>query len=105
MINHFPSLSTKPHPTPTALTFSSPSRSSTDKKVCKGDELAFSYGGHSDEFLLSEYGFIMRNETKDGGGNQYNSVNVDKYIEGMFESQGAEGELKIGLLKDSDYWG
>lgn len=47
----------------------------------------------------------MRNETKDGGGNQYNSVNVDKYIEGMFESQGAEGELKIGLLKDSDYWG
>ncbi|GAA5911052.1 protein-lysine N-methyltransferase [Sporobolomyces salmoneus] len=99
MINHAPALSTKPHPSPTALTFSSPSRSSSDKELQKGDELAFSYGGHDDSFLLSEYGFTVGDE------NPYNSLDCDKYIEGMFENQGLEGELKIGVLKDSGYWG
>ncbi|GAA5932960.1 protein-lysine N-methyltransferase [Sporobolomyces koalae] len=109
MINHAPSLSTKPHPTPTALTFSSPSRSSTDKKVFKGDELAFSYGGHDDSFLLSEYGFIIGNAGQDPTeeskqGNEYNSLNVDKYVEALFENQKEEGQLKIGILRDVDYW-
>ncbi|GAA5888241.1 hypothetical protein JCM16303_005312 [Sporobolomyces ruberrimus] len=108
MINHFPSLSTKPHPTPTALTFSSPSRSSRDKKVMKGDELAFSYGGHDDSFLLSEYGFIIGSGSGQGDGargNEYNSLNVDRYVEGLFENQGEEGKFKIGILKEVDYWG
>ncbi|GAA5951789.1 hypothetical protein JCM3765_003119 [Sporobolomyces pararoseus] len=106
MINHFPSLATKPHPTQTALTFSSPSRSSPDKKVMKGDELAFSYGGHDDSFLLVEYGFVIGHGDEQGrGGNEYNSLDVDKYIDALFENQGAEGEMKVGILKDSDYWG
>ncbi|GAA6012115.1 hypothetical protein JCM11491_001755 [Sporobolomyces phaffii] len=100
MINHKSSLSTKPHPTPTALTFSSPSRSSPDDKVVEGDELKFSYGGHDDEFLLSEYGFVIGDEE-----NEYNSVNVDKYVEALFASQGREGELKRAILEEKDYWG
>lgn len=49
--------------------------------------------------LLTEYGFVI------GAENDYNVVEVDKYIEGLFEAQGREGELKVGVLKDEGYWG
>lgn len=49
--------------------------------------------------LLTEYGFVIGSE------NDYNVAEVDKYVEGMFEAQGREGELKVGVLKDEGYWG
>jgi tetrahydromethanopterin S-methyltransferase subunit F len=49
--------------------------------------------------LLTEYGFVI------GAENDYNVVEVDKYVEGLFEAQGREGELKVGVLRDEGYWG
>ncbi|BGP13733.1 hypothetical protein JCM10213v2_001671 [Rhodosporidiobolus nylandii] len=98
-INHVPGRTTKPHPTISSLTFSAPPSSSADPPLKDGDELAFSYGPHGDDFLLAEYGFVAGRE------NVYNSVEVDRFIEGLFEAQGKEGEVKKGVLADEGYWG
>ncbi|GAA6063245.1 hypothetical protein JCM10212_000347 [Sporobolomyces blumeae] len=123
MINHFPSLETKPTPTSssklpgavrgssssssssspgtlTGLTFSSPARSSSDPRLRRDAELGFSYGGHDDAMLLAEYGFVIGS-----GENPYNSVDVDRYVEALFDAQGEEGEWKKGVLNDEGYWG
>ncbi|BGO89451.1 hypothetical protein NBRC10512_006638 [Rhodotorula toruloides] len=99
MINHVPGRTTKPSPRIASMTFSAPSTSSGDPPLRDGDELAFSYGAHEDAMLLTEYGFVI------GAENDYNVVEVDKYIKGLFEAQGREGELKVGVLKDEGYWG
>lgn len=52
-----------------------------DKKYAKGDELYISYGSHTNDFLLAEYGFIMTE-------NQWDHVSLDKCIlESLNESQ------------------
>ncbi|GAA5848145.1 hypothetical protein JCM8547_004421 [Rhodosporidiobolus lusitaniae] len=99
MINHRPGRQTKPSPRISSLTFSSPSASSSDPPLKDGDELAFSYGPHEDAMLLAEYGFVV------GRDNDYNAVEVDRFIEGMFDAQGREGELKKGMLEDEGFWG
>ncbi|BGP29921.1 hypothetical protein JCM10296v2_001673 [Rhodotorula toruloides] len=99
MINHVPGRTTKPSPRISSMTFSAPSTSSGDPPLRDGDELAFSYGAHEDAMLLTEYGFVI------GAENDYNVVEVDNYVAGLFEAQGREGELKVGVLRDEGYWG
>ncbi|GAA5822746.1 hypothetical protein JCM11251_004364 [Rhodosporidiobolus azoricus] len=99
MINHVPGRTTKPSPTLSSLTFSSPSNHSNDPPLKDGDELAFSYGPHEDAMLLTEYGFVVGRE------NGYNAVEIDRFVEGLFEAQGKEGEIKRGVLQDEGYWG
>ncbi|GAA5979183.1 hypothetical protein JCM11641_008453 [Rhodosporidiobolus odoratus] len=99
MINHVPGRTTKPHPTLSSLTFPAPSSHSTDPPLQDGDELAFSYGPHEDAMLLTEYGFVVGRE------NEYNAVEVDRFVEALFEAQGNEGEIKMGVLRDEGYWG
>ncbi|GAA5894675.1 hypothetical protein JCM6882_006655 [Rhodosporidiobolus microsporus] len=99
MINHVPGRTTKPSPTLSSLTFPSPASSSSDPSLRDGDELAFSYGPHEDAMLLTEYGFVVGRE------NDYNAVEIDRFVEGLFEAQGREGEIKMGVLKDEGYWG
>ncbi|GAA5881291.1 hypothetical protein JCM3774_000957 [Rhodotorula dairenensis] len=99
MINHSPGRTTKPDPRVSSLTFCAPAPASPDPVLHDGDELAFQYGSHEDAFLLAEYGFVVGEE------NVYNAVEVDRFVEALFEAQGDEGELKKGVLKDEGYWG
>jgi hypothetical protein len=99
MINHVAGRTTKPSPRISSLTFSSPTTASTDPPLKDGDELSFSYGPHQDAMLLTEYGFVIGKE------NVYQDVEVDRFIEGLFDAQGREGEIKKGVLTDEGYWG
>ncbi|KWU46592.1 hypothetical protein RHOSPDRAFT_32052 [Rhodotorula sp. JG-1b] len=99
MINHSPGRTTKPDPRLSSLTFCAPAANSSDPALRDGDELSFQYGSHEDAFLLAEYGFVVGEE------NLYNAVEVDRFVEALFEAQGDEGELKRGVLKDEGYWG
>lgn len=99
MINHVAGRTTKPSPRINSLTFSSPSAASADPILKDGDELSFSYGPHQDAMLLTEYGFVI------GRDNVYQDVEVDRFVEGLFDAQGREGEIKKGVLLDEGYWG
>ncbi|GAA5978215.1 hypothetical protein JCM10908_004275 [Rhodotorula pacifica] len=99
MINHSPGRTTKPDPRLSSLTFCAPAANSPDPVLHDGDELSFQYGSHEDAFLLAEYGFVVGEE------NVYNAVEVDRFVEALFDAQGDEGVLKKGVLKDEGYWG
>ncbi|KAE9372392.1 SET domain-containing protein [Stipitochalara longipes BDJ] len=60
---------------------------STPVKIKKGEEVYISYGNHSNDFLLTEYGFILSEE---GGGNQWDEVPLDAYIVPLFSAKQKE---------------
>ncbi|GAA5837675.1 hypothetical protein JCM9279_006832 [Rhodotorula babjevae] len=99
MINHAPRRTTKPEALLSTLAFSSPTHSSPDPPLADGDELCFSYGPHEDAMLLAEYGFVV------GRTNEHNAVEIDRFVEALFDAQGREGELKRQVLEDEGYWG
>ncbi|PWY97626.1 SET domain-containing protein [Testicularia cyperi] len=87
---------------------------SSRRGLSKGDECLITYGPHSNETLLSEYGFALptslsylADHNQDGSwrGNRYAEVLVDEDIEAMLKEQGSQGERKIELLQDRGYWG
>ncbi|GME73401.1 unnamed protein product [Ambrosiozyma monospora] len=57
------------------------------------DQIYFSYGGHSDEFLLCEYGFMF-----DLGINKYNTLNLTDYIVELMSP------IQIEFLKNEGYF-
>jgi len=64
-----------------------------DRSYCAGDELLTSYGEHSNDFLLAEYGFVLRD-------NQHDKLCLDEVILPRL-SRGQESELKEhGYLGD-----
>jgi hypothetical protein len=65
-----------------------------------GDQIFLQYGGHSDGFLLAEYGFVAY------GGNEWNEVWLGEEVEALFEKLPArEKEKKRELLENEGYWG
>lgn len=62
----------------------------TNRKYKAGDEICISYGGHSNDFLLTEYGFILPE-------NQYDKLCLDDIL----LPQLSESEIKALRLKDS----
>jgi hypothetical protein len=59
-----------------------------------GDELSISYGNHSNDFLLVEYGFLIPEQE-----NCWDEVRLDDLLEGLFDDEKGE------LIKGKGYWG
>lgn len=64
----------------------------TTKPASKGEELFIRYGFHSNDFLLTEYGFILESNTSD-------SVCLDEYIKPLLNKE------KKSMLDGRGYWG
>ncbi|SNX85480.1 related to RKM2 - ribosomal protein lysine methyltransferase [Melanopsichium pennsylvanicum] len=81
-----------------------------------GDECFITYGPHSNQVLLSEYGFVLPPHLSfradDGGGqsgaewkaSRYVDVILDREVESLLKAQGESGERKIELLQNRGYW-
>lgn len=84
--------------------------------IKQGDECFITYGPHSNESLLSEYGFVLpaqldfvhNNEAESKRrwrGSRYVDVSMDREVESFLSAQGPDGEAKIELLQNRGYWG
>ncbi|SPO27048.1 related to RKM2 - ribosomal protein lysine methyltransferase [Ustilago trichophora] len=82
-----------------------------------GDECCITYGPHSNQSLLSEYGFVLPAQLKFAGegadagngaewkGSRYVDVLMDQEVETLLKAQAKGGEDKIELLQNRGYWG
>ncbi|KUJ07277.1 SET domain-containing protein [Mollisia scopiformis] len=70
----------------------------TNKVYEKGEEVFISYGNHSNDFLLAEYGFILPS-SEEPGGNEWDVVSLDDYILPLLSAEKKE------LLKESGFLG
>jgi hypothetical protein len=52
----------------------------TDRRIEKGEEICISYGNHSNDFLLAEYGFIL-------GENKWDEIILDEIILPLFSEE------------------
>jgi hypothetical protein len=67
----------------------------TPAKIKKGEEVYISYGNHSNDFLLTEYGFILNGA---GGGNQWDEALLDAHILPLFSAKQKEQLEERGFL-------
>ncbi|CZR58438.1 uncharacterized protein PAC_08330 [Phialocephala subalpina] len=71
---------------------------STNRLYSKGEEVFISYGNHSNDFFLTEYGFILPGVEEEAG-NEWDEVLLDDYILPLLSSEKKE------RLKDAGFWG
>lgn len=66
----------------------------------EGEEVCVSYGPHGGDELLVEYGFSV-------GGNPYDSVALDRYVEEYLSEQGSGGGAGVykRVLHAAGFWG
>lgn len=64
------------------------------RDIKSGEELSISYGNHSNDFLIAEYGFVIP-----GQGNEWDEARLDEVLAGLFD------EEKKDLLSVKGYWG
>lgn len=69
----------------------------TDKRYDKGEEVFISYGNHSNDFLLAEYGFILPGAGEQGG-NEWDEVLLDDYILPLLSAEKKEMLKSAGFL-------
>ncbi|WLF81034.1 hypothetical protein PVL30_004828 [Lodderomyces elongisporus] len=60
-----------------------------------GDQLYLSYGPHSNEFLLCEYGFVVTSPEEE---NRWNDLDISSYLLPMFNAN------QIDCLKENDFY-
>ncbi|CDZ96753.1 N-methyltransferase [Phaffia rhodozyma] len=69
-------------------------------------EVLLQYGPHEDGFLMAEYGFVCYPPDEEGrGGNEWNEVCVDRWVEEIVSSLGSEGAKRKEILEEERYWG
>ncbi|KAH6724575.1 putative SET domain-containing protein [Leptodontidium sp. 2 PMI_412] len=61
--------------------------------IKKGEEVYISYGNHSNDFLLAEYGFILAGDT-----NQWDEVELDAYVMNLLSADKKEILEEEGFL-------
>ncbi len=64
----------------------------TDRQIDKGEEIYISYGNHSNDFLLAEYGFILAE-------NKWDEISLDEVILPLFSDE------QKHLLKEAGFLG
>ena len=64
---------------------------SSHRYIQKGKEIFVSYGNHSNDFLLAEYGFILER-------NRWDEVGLDEYILRLFSTQEKEDLRRLSYL-------
>ena len=70
------------------------------RRIEEGEEVCISYGAHSNDFLLVEYGFVMGGGEDEGEGrNKWDSVNLDELLTPLM------GEKQEKALRDEGFWG
>lgn len=62
-----------------------------DRQIRKGNEIFFSYGNHSNDFLLVEYGFILTE-------NKWDEISLDGVILPLFSEKQKESLEKADIL-------
>lgn len=65
-----------------------------DREYQAGEEVCISYGGHGNDFLLAEYGFIMG-----GAGNKWDGISLDHIMEKLINKE------QEGILREEGFWG
>ncbi|TAQ84510.1 hypothetical protein B7494_g7176 [Chlorociboria aeruginascens] len=64
----------------------------TDRRVARGEEIYISYGNHSNDFLLAEYGFLLEE-------NRWDEIRLDEMILPLFS------EAQTQVLNDAGFLG
>ncbi|KAJ1311048.1 hypothetical protein OPQ81_009553 [Rhizoctonia solani] len=76
---------------------------STSSPIKEGDQIYLRYGGHSNAFLFSEYGFVLPLDLKKAHITNA-EITIDSDVEELL--RGAKNfKCKEQLLKDKNYWG
>ena len=69
--------------------------------IREGEEIFYTYGAHSDDTLLAEYGFVLGVPL-----NSDNNVDVTQRVEALFHRLDAGERVdKVDLLTEHQYWG
>lgn len=77
------------------VTFSTSGYTITSSSAIRaGEEIYISYGNHSNDFLLTEYGFIL-----DGESNQWDEVELDAYVLELLSAE------KRAMLEEEGFLG
>lgn len=63
----------------------------TDRRIEKGGEIYISYGNHSNDFLLAEYGFILDE-------NKWDEISIDEVILPLFTEELKQQLREAGFL-------
>ena len=79
--------------------------SPSDVTILSGEEIFLRYGMHSNSTLFTEYGFVNVVNWSNLPENFSAEVDMDSYVEPLFEQKGEVGLWMKDILEEEGYWG